>query len=62
MADISAINIFCHTWDLLHKRNYSPLLNLNPIISNLVRPRLFYGCCSLQNTIKMPRMSVQKVT
>ena len=38
------------------------LLNLNPIILNLVKPRLFYGGCSLQNKIKMPRTSVQKVT
>ena len=62
MTDNSAKNIFCHIGDLLHKRIYSLLQNLNPIISNLAKPRLFYGDCSLQNTIKTPRRSVQKVT
>ena len=52
MTDNSAKNIFCHIGDLLHKRIYSLLLNLNPIISNLAKPRLFYRDCSLQNTIK----------
>ena len=58
MTDNSAINVFCHIWDLLHKKNYSLLLNGNLIILNLVKPRLFYGGCSLQNTIKTPRKSV----
>ena len=62
MTDNSARNIFCHIWDLLHKKIYSLVLNFNPIILNLVKPRLFYGGCSLQNTIKTPRNSVQKVT
>ena len=62
MTDNSARNIFCDSCDLLHKRIYSLLLNLNPILLNLAKPRLFYGACSLQNTIKTPRKSVQKVT
>ena len=62
MTDNSARNIFCDICDLLHKRIYSLLLNLNPILLNLAKPRLFYGACSLQNTIKTPRKSVQKVT
>ena len=60
MTDNSATNIFCHTWDLLHKIIYSLLLNVNPII--LAKPRLFYGVCFLQNTIKTAIKSVQKVT
>ena len=59
-TDNSARN-FCHICDLLHKKK-TLLLNLNPIILNLVKPRLFYGGCSLQNKIKIPRTSVQKVT
>ena len=62
MTDNSARYIFCHIWDLLHKKNHSLLLNFNPVILNLVKLRLFYRGSSLQNTIKMPRKSVQKVT
>ena len=62
MSDNSARNIVCHIWDLLHKRIDSLLLNLNSIILNLAKPRLFYSGCSLQNTIKTPRKSVNKVT
>ena len=62
MADNSARNIFCHIWDLLHKKNSSLLLLQNRIISNLVKSRLSYGGCSLENTMIRPRMSVQKVT
>ena len=62
MSDNSARNIVCHIWDLLHKRIDSLLLNLNSIILNLAKPRLFYRGCSLQNTIKTPKKSVQKVT
>ena len=62
MSDNSARNIVCHIWDLLHKRIDSLLLNLNSIILNLAKPRLFYAGCSLQNTIKTPRKSVNKVT
>ena len=62
MSDNSARKIFCHIWDLLHRRIDSLLLNLNSIILNLAKPRLFYRGCSLQNTIKTPRKSVKKVT
>ena len=62
MIDNSARNIFCHVWDLLHKKIYSLLLSLNPMILNLAKPRLSYGACSLQNTIKTPRTLVQNVT
>ena len=62
MTDNSARNIFRHICDLLHIKNFSLLLNFNPIILNLVKQRLSYGGRSLQNIIKTPRKSVQKVT
>ena len=53
LADNSARNIFCHTWDLLCQKILSLLLNLSPRILNLVKPK-GYGCF-FENTINTPQ-------
>ena len=39
MADNSVRDTFCNIWDFLYKKIYPLLLNLNPKILNLAKPK-----------------------